>query len=43
MILSPYSAQCEIIKKEIQESRSQLTDVHVGTVVTSQGELGVRQ
>ena len=37
MVLSPYSAQVRVIKDLILKERSQLKDVHVGTVVTSQG------
>ena len=39
MVLSPYSAQVTTIRKQILAERSQLKDVHVGTVVTSQGML----
>ena len=37
MILTPYSAQVTTIRNLILNERSQLKDVHVGTVVTSQG------
>ncbi|XP_039272758.2 3'-5' exoribonuclease HELZ2-like [Styela clava] len=37
MILSPYTAQCARIRENIRRNHSNLQDVHVGTVVTSQG------
>ncbi|XP_039256734.2 3'-5' exoribonuclease HELZ2-like [Styela clava] len=37
MVLSPYTAQCHRIKDIIKRNRSQLNDIHVGTIVTSQG------
>ena len=40
MIMTPYSAQEHIIKKLIDEKKPDLKDVHVSTVVTSQGNLG---
>ena len=39
MILSPYRAQVTTIRNLISKERSDLKDVHVGTVVTSQGRL----
>nr|XP_026693898.1 helicase with zinc finger domain 2-like isoform X2 [Ciona intestinalis] len=38
MVLSPYLAQCARIRKYLHEGEHELQDVHVGTVVTSQGE-----
>lgn len=40
MIITPYSSQEHIIKKFIDEKKPDLKDVHVSTVVTSQGNLG---
>uniref|UniRef100_F6XFV9 DNA2/NAM7 helicase-like C-terminal domain-containing protein n=4 Tax=Ciona intestinalis TaxID=7719 RepID=F6XFV9_CIOIN len=37
MILSPYKAQCSLIKDLINKARADLNKVDVGTVVTSQG------
>lgn len=36
MVLSPYTAQCTRIRRRILEERD-LADIHVGSVVTSQG------
>ncbi|XP_078482070.1 3'-5' exoribonuclease HELZ2-like [Ciona intestinalis] len=37
MVLSPYLAQCARIRKYLHEEDHEMQDVHVGTVVTSQG------
>ena len=41
MILSPYSAQVTTIRNMIIKERADLKEVHIGTVVTSQGSFAI--